>query len=67
MPLSAADMERAVVTLVEHQAALAPALACLAPDGGDGRLRLARAFLALLAGGSHAEWLEALERVARRR
>jgi hypothetical protein len=56
-PLSTTDMERAVVALVEHRAALTPALACLAPDDGDGRMRLARAFLTLLAGAGHlARW-----------
>jgi hypothetical protein len=47
-PLSTADMERAVVALVKHRGALAPALA-------------------LLAGGPHAEWLDALGRVRQRR
>jgi hypothetical protein len=66
-PLSAADMDRAVVALVEHRASLAPVLAGMPADDWDGRLRLARAFLALLAGGPHADWLDALGRVRQRR
>jgi hypothetical protein len=66
-PLSAADRDRAVVALVEHRASLAPVLAEVFADDWDGRLRLARAFLALLAGGPHADWLDALGRVRQRR
>jgi hypothetical protein len=65
-PLSAADRDQAVVALVEHRASLAPVLAGMSADDWDGRLRLARAFLALLAGGPHAEWLDALGRVRHR-
>jgi hypothetical protein len=65
-PLSAADRDRAVVALVEHRASLAPVLADVPADDWDGRLRLARAFLALLAGGPHADWLDALGRVRQR-
>jgi hypothetical protein len=64
-PLSATDRDRAVVALVEHRTNLAPVLADMSADDWDSRLRLARAFLALLAGGPHADWLDALGRVQR--
>jgi hypothetical protein len=53
-PLSTADMERAVVALVKHRGALA----LLALEDGDGRMRLALAFLALWrAGRMRSGWM----------
>jgi hypothetical protein len=59
-PQSAADWDRAVMALVEHHTSLTPVLTGRSADDWDGRLRLARAFLALLPGGPHANWLGAL-------
>jgi hypothetical protein len=52
--------DRAAVALVEYQASLIPVLSGMSADEWDGCLRLARAFLALLPGGPHANWLGAL-------
>jgi hypothetical protein len=53
------------MALVEHHTSLTPVLAGRSADDWDGRLRLARAFLALLPGGPHANWLGALVLVQR--